>query len=95
MTEAHGILRQEITLLRGKDIQKLLGKKQPTLLDVSKEIVTDQLEAELAKLGLLGSSIATHDTALEKLSRAHGNMAGTYYCGLLLTKQDKSRRQIA
>ncbi len=95
MSEAHGILRQEITLLKGKDIQRLLGKKQPTLLDVTREIVTEQLEEELAKLGLLGNSIATHDTALEKLSRAHGNLAGPYYYGLLLTKQEKSRKQIA
>jgi hypothetical protein len=83
MAEAHGILRQEITLLKGKDIQRLLGNKQPTLLDVTREIVTEQLEEELVKLGLLGNSIATHDTALEKLSRAHGNLAGPYYYGPL------------
>jgi hypothetical protein len=95
MTEAHGILRQEITLLRGKDIQKLIGKKQPTLQDITKEFVTEQLQEDLVKLGLLGNSITTHDTALEMLSRAHGNLAGPYYFGLLMTKQDKSRKQIA
>ena len=95
MAEAHGILRQEITLLKGKDIQRLLGKKQPTLLDVTREIVTEKLEEELAKLGLLGNSIATHDTALQKLTDAHGNLAGPYYYGLLLSKENKSRKQIA
>ena len=32
---------------------------------------------------------------LEKLSHAHGNLAGIYYHGLLLNKIDKSRKQIA
>ena len=93
--EAHGILRQEITLIRGKDIQKLLGKKQPTLLDVSKDFAVAQLEDELSKLGLLGNSIATHDTALKKLCDTYGNLAGLYYHALLVNKMDKSRKQIA
>ena len=93
-TEAHGILRQEITLIRAKDIQKLLGKKKPTLLDVSKEFIVEQLEDELAKLGLHGNLIATHNTALQKLCDTHGNLAGLYYYALLLNKMDKSRKQI-
>ena len=52
MPEAHGLLRQETTILTGKVIQKLLGKKRPTLLDVSKEFITEYLKDDLIKLGL-------------------------------------------
>jgi len=93
-SEAHGILRQEITLMRGKDIQKMLGKKQPTLLDVSKEFAVEQLESELSILGLLGNSIANRDTALQTLCTTYGFDAGIYYFGLLISKLDKSRKQI-
>ena len=63
--EAHSILRQEITLIKGKDIQKLLHKPKPTLLDVSREQVVEELKSDLAKLGLLDNSIATQNTAFE------------------------------
>jgi hypothetical protein len=92
--EAHGILRQEITLMQAKDVQKLLGKKQPTLLDVSKEFAIEQLKGELSKLGLLGNSIANRDTALQTLCATYGFDAGIYYYGLLISKLDKSRKQI-
>ncbi len=93
--EAHGILRQEITLIRAKDIQKLFGKKKPTLLDISKEFIAEQLQDELAKLGLLGNSIANRDSALQNLCNQYGNEAGIYYFGLLISKVDKSRKQLA
>ena len=64
-TEAHGILRQEITLLNGKDIQKFLHKPKPTLLDVISEQVAEELRSDLEKLGLLNNSIANRDTALK------------------------------
>ena len=92
--EAHWILRQEITLIRAKDIQQLFGNKKPTLLDVSKEFVAEQLQDELAKLGLLGNSIATHDAALKKLCETQGELAGLYYHALLINKIDKSRKEI-
>lgn len=94
MTEAAGLLRQEVTLLRGKDIQKLLGMKKPRLQDISKEFVIEQLEIDLAKLRLLGNSIYTQDTALKTLCDTHGEMAGTYYYGLLVSKMDKSKKEI-
>ena len=93
--EAYGILRQEITLLQGKDIQELIGKKYPTLLDVSTELVANALKNELSKLNLLNNSIATRNTALKTLCEAYGEDAGIYYLGLLVTKQTKSKKQIA
>jgi hypothetical protein len=92
--EAYGILRQEITLINGKDIQKLFRKKQPTLMDVSSGKIVECLEGELERLGLLGNSIATRDTALKSLCDAHGDNAGIYYYGLLISKLDKSRKEI-
>ncbi len=91
--EAHGILRQEITLMEPKDIQKIFGKR-PTLLDVSKEKVIEVLQADLAKVGLLGNSIATRSTALENLCNIYGHDAGIYYFGLLTSKLDKSKKKI-
>jgi hypothetical protein len=95
MQEAFGILRQEVTLLEPKDIQKLLDKRRPTLLDVHRDLVSDYLKNDLRKLSLLDNSIATRDTALKTLCDAHGEMAGFYYYGLLVSKLDKSRKIIA
>lgn len=92
--EAKGILRQETTLLRGKDIQKFLGARKPTLLDVTYEKVTEYLQNDLAKLGLLNNSIATRDTALKQLCATHGEYAGFYYYGLLISKMNKSRKEL-
>jgi hypothetical protein len=92
--EAHGILRQEITLMNGKDIQKLFGVKKPTLTDISKEKVIAFLKDDLEKIGLLDNSIATRNTALKTLCEAHGDNAGFYYFGLLMSKMDKSKKQI-
>jgi hypothetical protein len=92
--DAAGILRQETTILKAKDIQKLLNVKKPTLQDVSKDLVVVQLQNDLAKLRLLGNSIATRDTALKALCEAHGEMAGMYYYGLLISKLDKSKKDI-
>ena len=95
MSEAKGLLRQELTLMNSKDIQKLLGIKKPTLTDITKNFVVEQLESDLEKLRLLGNSIHTRDTALVALCQAHGDMAGLYYYGLLLSKLDKSKKEIA
>ena len=95
LSEAHGILRQETTLMDGKDIQKLLGKKHPTLLDVSYEQIAASLKDDLEKLGLLENSIATRDNALKLLCGEFGDYAGIYYHGLLINKIDKPRKQIA
>lgn len=93
-TEAHGILRQEITLIGGKDVQKFLHNPKPTLLNVSPEQIAEELRSELEKLGLLNNSIANQDTALKKLCEEHGELAGFYYHGLLINKMDKSKKRI-
>ena len=92
--EAHGILRQEITLMNAKDIQKLFGVKHPTLTDVTKERVIEFLQDDLEKLGLLDNSIATRSTALKFLCDTYGDNAGIYYFGLLMSKLDKSKKQL-
>ena len=93
--EAHGILRQEITLMDPKDIQKFTGKSKPTLLDISREQVANELRSDLEKLGLLNNSIANQDTAMDMLCEAHGEYAGFYYWALLKNKITKSRKRIA
>lgn len=93
-SEAWGILRQEITMLKGKDIQKLTGKKKPTLLDVPVDVITQSLKDDLKSLGLLDNSIANRNTALKMLCETYGEDAGFYYFGLLVTKQDKSKKHI-
>ena len=92
--EAFGILRQEITLLTGKDVQEFLGVKKPTLLDISIGQITIALKGELQTLRLLNNSIATRNTALQNLCEIYGDDAGIYYFGLLISKLDKSRKQI-
>lgn len=93
--EAKGILRQETTLLNGKDIQKLLKVRQPTLKDISFNQIAEFLKDDLAKLGLLNYSIATCNTALKQLCEAHGTDAGIYYYALLVLKINKSKKEIA
>ena len=92
---AFGILRQETTILNGKTIQKILGKKKPTLLDVTNEFVENYLNNDLSKLTLLDRSIPTHDIALETLCKVHGGYAGTYFYGLLLARNVKTKRAIS
>jgi len=95
LMEAHGILRQEITLIDPKDIQKLVGKSKPTLLDISRAQVADELRSDLEKLGLLNNSIGNQDTTFDTLCEAHGELAGFYYWALLKNKTTKSRKRIA
>jgi hypothetical protein len=92
--EAHGILHQEITLINGKDIQKLFGINKPTLIDMTKEKIVEFLKDDLEKIGLLGNSIANRNTALKSLCEEHGENAGIFYYGLLMSKMDKSKKQI-
>lgn len=92
--EAQGILRQENTMINGKDIQKLLHTSRPTLLNVTPELVKKVLQSDLEKLGLLNNSIANRDIAFEMLCKSHGEYAGSYYWALLLNKTKKSRREI-
>ena len=92
--EAAGMLRQELTLMHPKDIQKMLGTKTPRLTDISKEFVKEQLENELDRLHLLGNSIHTRDTAPQELSAAYGEMAGMYYFGYLMMKLNNSKKEI-
>ena len=94
-SEAHGILRQEITLINGKDIQKLLHTTKPTLLNVTPELVSEELQSDLIKLRLLNNSIANRDTAFEIFCEMHGENAGIYYYGLLMRKTKVSRKRIA
>jgi len=93
--EAFGILRQETTIMNGKAIQNMLGIKKPTLLDVSRDFIVEYLNNDLEKLSLLNNSIGTRRTTLKTLCDAYGNMAGFYYYGLLVSKIDKSKKQIA
>ena len=93
--EAHGILRQEITLMDPKDIQKLTGKSKPTLLDISREQIANELRSDLGKLRLTNNSIANHDKALEILCKEHGARGGIFYYGLWNSKAQKSRKQLA
>ena len=93
--EAAGILRQEITLMNPKDIQKLVDTKTPRLTDITKEFVIEQLENDLAKLRLLGNSILTYEKARKELCHAHGELAGMYYYAFLISKMDNSKKEIA
>jgi len=92
--EAFGILRQEITFLKGKDVQRLLENKKPTLPDLDLVTISEALKDDLQNLHLLNNSIATYDMALQKLCDAYGSEAGIYYFGLLIAKMERSRKQI-
>ena len=61
---------------------------------MTKEKVIAHLQDELEIIGLLGNSIATRDTALKSLCDAYGDEAGIYYFGLLMSKMNKSKKQI-
>jgi len=82
---ARGILRQEITL-RKKAVRAVLGLKNPTLRDISIDLLLDILENGLKELGLLGNPIGTRNTAPEKLCAEYGPLAGVYYTGILVLK---------
>jgi len=91
---ASGVLRQETSYLNPKRIAKLIGKRRPTLLDITPECVVQLLRDDLARLRLDGTIIADRDTALARLCAEYGPRAGVYYWGLLKAKNDTSRRQL-
>ena len=91
---AHGILRQETTILKGSNVANSLGKEKPTLLDVSKNIAAAYLNDDLINLRLLDNSIANADTALKTLCKEYGSEAGIYYYGLLVSRLQKSKKRI-
>jgi hypothetical protein len=93
--EAFGILRQETTILSSKSVQKLFGKRKPTLLDVSRDFVINYLNDDLKKLGLLNNSIGTRETSLKTLCNSYGELAGVYYFNLQGLKMDLSRKKLA
>ncbi|MCW5887748.1 MAG: hypothetical protein KIT07_06455 [Anaerolineales bacterium] len=93
-SDAHGILRQELTILKGSNVAKVLGKDSPTLLDITKDIAAVHLNDDLAKLRLLGNSIANADMALKVLCQQYGSEAGIYYYGLLVSRLQKSKKRI-
>lgn len=93
--DAYGILRQEATIMQGKNIQKMTGIKKPKLPFITPHFVKEQMTADLERLRLLNNSIANRDTALEHLCTEYGSEAGIYYFGLLMTKLDKSKKRIA
>jgi hypothetical protein len=82
---ARGILRQE-TVFSRRAITKLTGKKNPTLQDITIDMLLDILEDELQELGLLGRSIGTHETTIKILREKYGPKAGMYYFGLIKAK---------
>ncbi len=91
---ASGILRQEATYLSPKRIAELIGKKHPTLGDVSPRLMAELLRSDLAKLRLDNTLIADRDTALARLSAEYGPRAGLYYWALLKAKSDMGRLQL-
>jgi hypothetical protein len=95
MEEAFGILRQETTLLGGKEIQSILDQKKPTLLHITREFISKYLNDDLQKLTLLDNLIATRNTALKSLCDSHGTNAGIYYYGLLCSRMIKSKYAIS
>ncbi len=92
--QAYGILRQETTINKGKEVQKKLGKPAPTLQDITTEWVVDMLNTDLEKLKLKDRIIADRDTALSMLSQKHGADAGIYYWGVLILKTEKPKKII-
>ena len=95
LPDAAGILRQELTVLRGSNVAKQLGKKNPTLLDVNKDLAAFYLKTDLDRLKLLDAPIANQDTALKALCNQYGSEAGIYYFGLLTSRLQKSKKRIA
>ena len=73
----------------------ILGKKKPTLLDITPEFIKEQLEDDLRKLRLLDNVIANKDKALQILCETYGSDAGIYYFGLLISRIDKSKKRIS
>lgn len=93
--DASGILRQETTILKTRNVKDFLGKKNPTLLDIDNDDLKFYLKTELSRLNLIDHPIPTHDQALSILSKTYGSMEGMYYYGLLVSKMRKTKVDIA
>lgn len=84
--KAFGILRQETTIRKKSTLQKLTGKKNPTLMDFTPEIIKTALDSDLKDLDIYDRSIGNMDTTLNKLVELEGEYAGIYYYGLLFAR---------
>ncbi len=91
---AQGILRQEITMLKGKLIAQRMGLTHPKLADVTPEWLAWILLEDLVRLQLIKRTIHTRDTALEALCIAHCPDAGICLWGLLQARYNTSTRQL-
>lgn len=92
--EAKGILRQETSLIHGKEVQSFTGMRKPTLMDITYDQVIFYLRNDLHRLGLLDNSIASTSTALRNLCEKYGSDVGIFYYGLLKSKIDNSKKEI-
>ena len=90
--DAHGILRQETTYRRVA-LKKLTGMTNPTMHDITLEILVDVLENELQCLGLLNRSIGSYDTTLAKLCKTYGTDVGFCYFGALAAGVEYPNRE--
>lgn len=94
LQSALGILRQETTLRRNSYIARRMGGQRPTLRDVTPLWVSETLQEDLRRLGLLNGMITNRDLALEILTSHYGMNTAMHLLGYLMASQSMTTEQM-
>jgi hypothetical protein len=89
-----GVIRQEEQIRDKRRIGELLGKKNPTLLDINKDFAVRTLKNGLLKLRLNGAVISNRESAAERLITTYGPTKGNNLYGFWQMRQEYSKRDL-
>jgi len=87
--KAFGILRQEITIRDHESILNVFGGNSPTVGEIQKNLLLDELNHELIILHLDDTIIGDRDLAAKTLLDYHGSKGYRYY-GYLVDSEGRS-----
>ena len=94
--EAKGLLRQEATIMKTKNIELLFGRKKPTFGNLSIEMLQDVLEKDLDRLKLKDAEILTTDQMLERICCTFGETKrGLEVYGLYKAREERGKNYLS
>ena len=101
--EAYGYLRHEKTIRGTSYIEKILGKRElsvlgisrpPTIPDITNSFIKAELDKDRERLGLNGTLICNREAACEMLINSYGRIMGEKLIGFWLMRQGCTREQL-
>jgi len=96
MKEAKGLLRQEATIMKTKNIQKIFKDKKPIFGNLSIEILKNILESDQKALKLTDTDILSADKTLEKIIDLYPNQKTAFEVfGIYTARNIRGKKYLA